>query len=103
MFFFFQAEDGIRDVAVTGVQTCTLPICGSLQCVHRFREGAPESDRRQRVLTGGRGAPARNRDQIWRASCRGRVYISVVSVSLKKKKKNSCEFCEQIINCYLIR
>src|SRR3989449_9171625 len=27
-FFFFQAEDGIRDVAVTGVQTCALPICG---------------------------------------------------------------------------
>src|SRR2546429_4269180 len=25
-FFFFQAEDGIRDVAVTGVQTCALPI-----------------------------------------------------------------------------
>src|SRR6266436_7504035 len=27
-FFFFQAEDGIRDVAVTGVQTCALPIFG---------------------------------------------------------------------------
>src|SRR2546429_7030379 len=27
IFFFFQAEDGIRDVAVTGVQTCALPIC----------------------------------------------------------------------------
>src|SRR2546422_11771989 len=26
MVFFFQAEDGIRDVAVTGVQTCALPI-----------------------------------------------------------------------------
>src|SRR4030043_2282927 len=26
-FFLFQAEDGIRDVAVTGVQTCALPIC----------------------------------------------------------------------------
>src|SRR2546429_6092436 len=25
-YFFFQAEDGIRDVAVTGVQTCALPI-----------------------------------------------------------------------------
>src|SRR5687768_16633826 len=25
--FFFQAEDGIRDVAVIGVQTCALPIC----------------------------------------------------------------------------
>src|SRR5256886_14183592 len=29
-FFFFQAEDGIRDLTVTGVQTCALPIsmCG---------------------------------------------------------------------------
>src|SRR5258707_4845096 len=30
-FFFFQAEDGIRDIEVTGVQTCALPIlagCG---------------------------------------------------------------------------
>src|SRR5437763_16510889 len=25
-FFFFQAEDGIRDTSVTGVQTCALPI-----------------------------------------------------------------------------
>ena len=24
--FFFQAEDGIRDIGVTGVQTCALPI-----------------------------------------------------------------------------
>src|SRR2546429_8160955 len=29
-FFFFQAEDGIRDVAVTGVQTCALPISSML-------------------------------------------------------------------------
>ena len=35
-FFFFQAEDGIRDVAVTGVQTCALPICAIL---HIFDPG----------------------------------------------------------------
>src|SRR5256886_14548721 len=28
--FFFQAEDGIRDLTVTGVQTCALPIVGML-------------------------------------------------------------------------
>src|SRR5437879_9776612 len=28
--FFFQAEDGIRDTSVTGVQTCALPICWRL-------------------------------------------------------------------------
>src|SRR5690606_39640851 len=27
LIFFFQAEDGIRDFHVTGVQTCALPIC----------------------------------------------------------------------------
>src|SRR2546421_2125984 len=30
-FFFFQAEDGIRDLIVTGVQTCALPICKALR------------------------------------------------------------------------
>src|SRR5256885_3010900 len=30
IFFFFQAEDGIRDYKVTGVQTCALPICERL-------------------------------------------------------------------------
>ena len=30
-FFFFQAEDGIRDIGVTGVQTCALPISRFVQ------------------------------------------------------------------------
>src|SRR2546422_5799282 len=34
-FFFFQAEDGIRDVAVTGVQTCALPISPSRRRIRR--------------------------------------------------------------------
>src|SRR2546426_8411870 len=29
LVFFFQAEDGIRDYKVTGVQTCALPICSA--------------------------------------------------------------------------
>src|SRR5215813_646149 len=36
-FFFFQAEDGIRDADVTGVQTCALPICEIHERVHRRR------------------------------------------------------------------
>src|SRR3989442_5980374 len=31
IFFFFQAEDGIRDADVTGVQTCALPIFASFR------------------------------------------------------------------------
>src|SRR2546430_11058827 len=38
VFFFFQAEDGIRDLTVTGVQTCALPILvGHLTGVRRIR------------------------------------------------------------------
>src|SRR6516162_8347626 len=39
VFFFFQAEDGIRDYKVTGVQTCALPICDG--CWGGARRGAP--------------------------------------------------------------
>src|SRR3989449_4581959 len=45
-FFFFQAEDGIRDVAVTGVQTCALPIVGEEMEIVGFR------DTRKTVVTG---------------------------------------------------
>src|SRR5256886_15153215 len=33
LLFFFQAEDGIRDLTVTGVQTCALPICLRLEAL----------------------------------------------------------------------
>src|SRR2546430_5269165 len=36
-FFFFQAEDGIRDLTVTGVQTCALPISARLWAPSRLR------------------------------------------------------------------
>src|SRR2546421_7037761 len=36
VFFFFQAEDGIRDLIVTGVQTCALPILTGA-CRHFLR------------------------------------------------------------------
>src|SRR3989449_10358694 len=43
VFFFFQAEDGIRDVAVTGVQTCALPIYMKAVVVgHRMMAEAEE-------------------------------------------------------------
>src|SRR2546429_9277655 len=39
LIFFFQAEDGIRDVAVTGVQTCALPIYAVADAGHGERLG----------------------------------------------------------------
>src|SRR5947209_13809518 len=105
-FFFFQAEDGIRGMGVTGVQTCALPIWRG----GRSRAGSE-------VLGGGRdesvgegtvvcelgfhlfeaafGAPVQNSIpgcghsegpvsgdgvEIGRASCRERVWVSVGAV-----------------------
>src|SRR3989441_11420139 len=45
-FFFFQAEDGIRDKLVTGVQTCALPIfLGRLRVLEVAREESPSGVR----------------------------------------------------------
>src|SRR5438093_9326659 len=46
-FFFFQAEDGIRDWSVTGVQTCALPILGR-RCGRRWRPWAGRRGGRMR-------------------------------------------------------
>src|SRR5688572_31895953 len=40
-FFFFQAEDGIRDLTVTGVQTCALPIFGAALVLSPFFQMDP--------------------------------------------------------------
>src|SRR3712207_8160924 len=58
MFFFFQAEDGIRDIGVTEVQTCALPISWrsaascerALRSVHRVASrGLPSGKSRVRL------------------------------------------------------
>src|SRR3712207_8646926 len=49
MCFFFQAEDGIRDIGVTGVQTCALPILLGIGAIPRaefFLGGRAEPWRR---------------------------------------------------------
>src|SRR5216683_3427422 len=45
-FFFFQAEDGIRDLIVTGVQTCALPIFTG-QAFHRLAAHVTEEQLEQ--------------------------------------------------------
>src|SRR2546429_1336792 len=50
--FFFQAEDGIRDVAVTGVQTCALPIYGgTAKLLARLKDPAARAHIRKDMLT----------------------------------------------------
>src|SRR5256885_16442888 len=72
-FFFFQAEDGIRDYKVTGVQTCALPIC----CVSRNQaersEGPSKLPVCQRLRRGGWGgaSPPGGRVGLWSDSPRG--------------------------------
>src|SRR5262249_57097333 len=88
-FFFFQAEDGIRDWSVTGVQTCALPIfeCGAgvasvangskLMFVDACHSGTAfnakllNDARQQRVIAFMSAGP--NQEEIGRASCRERV------------------------------
>src|SRR5256885_16321939 len=55
VFCFFQAEDGIRDYKVTGVQTCALPICGGLPGPHRHQDRSlgPADCHAQRVADQG--------------------------------------------------
>src|SRR5437763_16163095 len=52
VFFFFQAEDGIRDTSVTGVQTCALPIFPSFDPFlqgHRRRDRLVDRSRYKQV------------------------------------------------------
>src|SRR2546425_6227126 len=56
VFFFFQAEDGIRDKLVTGVQTCALPIsrfeAGVALAAKRERRGGEVGEQTQFVAFG---------------------------------------------------
>src|SRR5690349_23413681 len=62
-FFFFQAEDGIRDLYVTGVQTCALPISNDPVCsmhthlaLARFVRGDVAGAEAELVASAGRAA-----------------------------------------------
>src|SRR6478736_8538978 len=60
LFFFFQAEDGIRDLTVTGVQTCALPISLAEAMVSDVLHALRRSERIDKVIvvTGENGAEA---------------------------------------------
>src|SRR5690606_41078292 len=49
LFFFFQAEDGIRDFHVTGVQTCALPISRNPRLSSRWKSPNAGSSRAHEV------------------------------------------------------
>src|SRR5689334_23571183 len=97
-FFFFQAEDGIRDGTVTGVQTCALPISLLGQRAARSLLFSGELITAGEALAIGavdaisardetlRDALAKCRElctkEIGRASCRERAYMALGDVTL---------------------
>src|SRR5205809_2348910 len=89
--FFFQAEDGIRGVAVTGVQTCALPIF-PWPCTRHMAKGrqsmadAAAALARQLHLALLRERIVRRFAEIGRASCRERVEIVVGGGSVRKEQ-----------------
>src|SRR6266511_4501873 len=80
IFFFFQAEDGIRDFHVTGVQTCALPIC------HTAPRGLVHPSRRRARRAARPAGPRRPRSEERRVGkeCRSRW-------SPSQYKKNDAE------------
>src|SRR5690606_6463465 len=60
--FFFQAEDGIRDFHVTGVQTCALPICKAHEFSRRRSLLLPEAERRTSAVSIGPCSPQYTHD-----------------------------------------
>src|SRR5205823_10822433 len=64
-FFFFQAEDGIRDKLVTGVQTCALPICARARALRRTRRhGRRRSSAARNALVPVRLLAAESRERL---------------------------------------
>src|SRR5690349_22311475 len=108
-FFFFQAEDGIRDLYVTGVQTCALPIClrgsewrawGMAELMSDLAPHPADMEEGPRPV--GR-VPPHNLDaeasllgamllsKIGRASCRERGAMGVVGGGLRRKRGGRAE------------
>src|SRR2546422_6965995 len=94
-FFFFQAEDGIRDVAVTGVQTCALPISvrsgtrRSTERVDRRRQRIPPLHRDDQRRCGGHYGRLRwvlERSEEHTSELQSRLHL-VCRLLLEKKKR----------------
>src|SRR5438046_8898838 len=78
-FFFFQAEDGIRDWSVTGVQTCALPISSrmpSLRASTRAASGQPSAKNTFQKIASVYGKRARSEERRVGKECRSRWWRS---------------------------
>src|SRR2546430_13400897 len=82
IFFFFQAEDGIRDLTVTGVQTCALPISGKEQPRSNRHAGGSHIEQSPSLRT---TLAARDRKSTRLNSSHSQISYAVFC--LKKKKQ----------------
>src|SRR2546425_8677308 len=110
LFFFFQAEDGIRDKLVTGVQTCALPIwlfqqptvvnnVETLANVPHIVNRGPEwfaSIGRPPKSTGTRIFCLSGRSEEHTSELQSLAYL-VCRLLLEKKKKNKCKYLYSVM------
>src|SRR5439155_9856141 len=87
--FFFQAEDGIRDGHVTGVQTCALPILPPPRRRRARSPGGRRSGRSSRAAAAGTRSPGwRSEERRVGKECRARV---AGDEAKNKKRGKVCE------------
>src|SRR2546426_5319626 len=91
-FFFFQAEDGIRDYKVTGVQTCALPIYVEVE-EQRRRPAGPDRQvrRRHRALLRHLRLAADQHAGVERRGRRGLVPLPAPAVGLRRSEEHTSE------------
>src|SRR5690606_40867335 len=103
--FFFQAEDGIRDFHVTGVQTCALPIYSEMEAMFARMRALVGGGGRAAMVVPGHGTVTRILErlseaevpataaqpgaepEIGRASCRARVKETTGHVTRSVKRR----------------
>src|SRR5256885_6719001 len=80
-FFFFQAEDGIRDYKVTGVQTCALPIYANSSATRFF----PGLTRARGIASASISAPTRLSSQMCSRSVESPSLTSIMAEATDRK------------------
>src|SRR2546430_13218551 len=90
-FFFFQAEDGIRDLTVTGVQTCALPISDWASTPRTSPANSVPSRNRTRILS----AP---RSEEHTSELQSQSNLVCRLLLEKKKQKNYTNLNSQLYN-----
>src|SRR2546430_5107184 len=91
-FFFFQAEDGIRDLTVTGVQTCALPISRN-RSVTVIAPSAPAGAVAVTLPNNG------DRKSTRLNSSHSQISYAVFCLKKKKKEKKDYQTVAQYYHC----